>query len=137
MTNHLPHIPIGAAPANPTLPPILAASLALRGLRVAVVDTDIQSPGIHTLFASISVHFTLNDYLWGKCGVREAALDVTSGVVDEAGVCQVPAGGQVFLVPSSIKTGEIARILKEKYDVEDLNNGFHDLCHSWISISAD
>lgn len=109
----------------------LAAGLALRGLRVAVVDTDIQSPGIHTLFRvdPHSVHFTLNDYLWGKCGVREAALNVTSGVVDEAGVCQVPAGGQVFLVPSSIKTGEIARILKEKYDVEDLNNGFHDLCH--------
>lgn len=109
----------------------LAAGLAMRGLRVAVVDTDIQSPGIHTLFRvdPHSVHFTLNDYLWGKCGVREAALDVTSGVVDEAGVCQVPQGGQVFLVPSSIKTGEIARILKEKYDVEDLNNGFHDLCH--------
>ncbi len=31
-------------------------------------------------------------------------------------------------MPSSIKTGEIARILKEKYDVEDLNRGFVDLC---------
>ncbi|NKN36399.1 MinD/ParA family protein [Agrobacterium sp. a22-2] len=108
----------------------LAAGLALRGYRVAVVDTDIQSPGIHTLFRvdPHAVRFTLNDYLWGKCGVSEAALDVTSGVVDENGVEVVPEGGRVFLIPSSIKTGEIARILKEKYDVEDLNTGFHDLC---------
>lgn len=108
----------------------LAAGLALRGHRVGIVDTDIQSPGIHTLFKvdPHSPRFTLNDYLWGRCGVAEAALDVTGGVVDEDGVCVVPEGGKVFLVPSSIKTGEIARILKEKYDVEDLNTGFQELC---------
>ena len=108
----------------------LAAGLALRGHRVGVVDTDIQSPGIHTLFRvdPHSVRLTLNDYLWGKCGVAEAAIDVTSGVVDGDGTELVPEGGKVFLVPSSIKTGEIARILKEKYDVEDLNTGFQSLC---------
>lgn len=108
----------------------LSAGLALRGHRVGVVDTDIQSPGIHTLFRvdPHSVHYTLNDYLWGRCGVAETALDVTNGVVDEAGTPLVPDGGKVFLVPSSIKTGEIARILKEKYDVEDLNTGFQSLC---------
>jgi MinD-like ATPase involved in chromosome partitioning or flagellar assembly len=108
----------------------LAAGLALRGHRVGVVDTDIQSPGIHTLFKvdPHAVHFTLNDYLWGRCGVAEAAIDVTAGVVDDAGTALVPDGGKVFLVPSSIKTGEIARILKEKYDVEDLNTGFQSLC---------
>lgn len=109
----------------------LAAGLALRGHRVGVVDTDIQSPGIHTLFKvdPHALRFTLNDYLWGKCGVAETALDVTSGVVDGEGREIVPEGGKVYLVPSSIKTGEIARILKEKYDVEDLNTGFHDLCN--------
>lgn len=108
----------------------LAAGLALRGNRVGVVDTDIQSPGIHTLFRvdPHGVQFTLNDYLWGKCAVRDTAIDVTSGVVGEQGQEMVPEGGKVFLVPSSIKTGEIARILKEKYDVEDLNRGFQDLC---------
>lgn len=108
----------------------LAAGLALRGKRVGIVDTDIQSPGIHALF-KVDPHglrFTLNDYLWGKCGVTEAAIDVTGGIVDEAGEVVVPEGGKVFLVPSSIKTGEIARILKEKYDVEDLNTGFQSLC---------
>lgn len=108
----------------------LAAGLALRGHRVGVVDTDIQSPGIHTLFKvdPHTVRYTLNDYLWGRCGVSEAALDVTGGVVDDTGSSPVPDGGKVYLVPSSIKTGEIARILKEKYDVEDLNTGFQNLC---------
>ncbi|AYG61895.1 MinD/ParA family protein [Rhizobium jaguaris] len=108
----------------------LAAGLALRGYRVGVIDTDIQSPGIHTLFKvdPHNLRFTLNDYLWGRCGVTETALDVTSGIVDENGMVVVPDGGRAFLVPSSIKTGEIARILKEKYDVEDLNTGFQNLC---------
>ncbi len=108
----------------------LAAGLALRGHRVGIVDTDIQSPGIHALF-KVDPHglrFTLNDYLWGRCGATETAIDVTGGVVDEDGRVAVPEGGKVYLVPSSIKTGEIARILKEKYDVEDMNTGFQELC---------
>ena len=108
----------------------LSAGLALRGHRVGIVDTDIQSPGIHALFKvdPHNLRFTLNDYLWGRCGVSETAIDVTGGVVDESGTAVVPEGGKIFLVPSSIKTGEIARILKEKYNVEDLNTGFQDLC---------
>lgn len=110
----------------------LAAGLAMRGYRTAIVDTDIQSPGVHALFKvdPHALRFTLNDYLWGRCGVTETAIDVTGGVVDETGTCVVPEGGKVFLVPSSIKTGEIARILKEKYDVEDLNSGFRELCEA-------
>lgn len=108
----------------------LASALALRGHRVGIVDTDIQSPGIHTLFKVDlnGVSQTLNNYLWGHCGVTDTALDVTANVVDAQGQSMVPDGGKVYLVPSSIKTGEIARILKEKYDVEDLNRGFVDLC---------
>ena len=108
----------------------LAAGLALRGHRVGVVDTDIQSPGIHTLFKvdHDALRFTLNNYLWGHCSVEETAADVTGGIVDANGAVVTPEGAQVFLVPSSIKTGEIARILKEKYNVEDLNKGFQDLC---------
>lgn len=108
----------------------LAAALALRGHRVGIVDTDIQSPGIHALFKVDlnTVKHTLNNFLWGHCGITDTALDVTANVVDGQGQSQVPEGGRVFLVPSSIKTGEIARILKEKYDVEDLNRGFIELC---------
>ena len=46
----------------------LAALMAAQGLRVAVVDTDIQSPGIHVLFGlgEDDMGHTLNDFLWGQ-----------------------------------------------------------------------
>lgn len=100
----------------------LSALLAMGGARVGVVDTDIASPGIHVLFnldESEMVH-SLNDYLWGKCGIKEAAHDVTGHVGAEI-------KGQIFLIPSSIKAGEIARILREGYDVGLLNDGFRDI----------
>ena len=63
---------------------------------------------------------SLNDYLWGKCSIEEAAHDVTGHVGGEI-------KGQIFLIPSSIKPGEIARILREGYDVGLLNDGFRDV----------
>ncbi len=100
----------------------IAALLAMDGARVCVVDTDINSPGIHVLFnldESEMVH-SLNDYLWGKCSIDEAAHDVTGHVGSEI-------KGQIYLIPSSIKPGEIARILREGYDVGLLNDGFRDV----------
>ncbi len=58
----------------------LAALLAAGGRRVGVVDTDIQSPGIHVLFGlkDEKLPRALNDYLWGKCKIEQAAHDVTA-----------------------------------------------------------
>jgi len=47
----------------------LAAVLSARGQRVGVVDTDIQSPGIHVLFglAGDDLATSLNDFSgWGS-----------------------------------------------------------------------
>ena len=95
---------------------------ALQGLRVGVVDTDIQSPGIHVLFGldEQDMGKSLNDYLWGKCNIEETAHDVTASLGPQV-------KGKVFLVPSSIKAGEIARVLREGYDVGLLNDGFNAL----------
>jgi MinD-like ATPase involved in chromosome partitioning or flagellar assembly len=107
----------------------LATQLAMRGQRVAIIDTDIQSPGIHVLFQvdPQELKLTLNDYLWGRCRVEETAVDVTGLITDANGKPVVAAPGAVLLVPSSIKAGEIARIIKEGYDVNALNDGFQDL----------
>lgn len=106
----------------------LASNLALRGKRVAIVDTDIQSPGIHVLFQvdPQAMHHTLNDYLWGRCAVEETAHDVTANVFGPDGQPALPEGSAVLLIPSSVKAGEIARIIKEGYDVTLLNDGFRD-----------
>jgi MinD-like ATPase involved in chromosome partitioning or flagellar assembly len=101
----------------------LAALLAAQGKRVGVVDTDIQSPGIHVLFGldeNTDIGYSLNDYLWGKCAIEKTAHDVT----DKLGP---GIKGKVFLIPSSIKAGEIARVLREGYDVSLLNDGFQAL----------
>ena len=100
----------------------VASLLAMEGKRVGIVDTDIQSPGIHVLFNldESEVEHSLNDYLWGKCSIKDAAHDVT-------GRTGADIKGQIFLIPSSIKAGEIARVLREGYDVGLLNDGFRDL----------
>lgn len=101
----------------------LAAVIASQGQRVGIIDTDIQSPGIHVLFGmdENSVKYSLNDYLWGRCNLEEAAYDVTPEELN-----QTP--GKIFLVPSSIKMGEIARIVKEGYNVLLLTHGLQQLC---------
>jgi len=100
----------------------LATLLATNGHRVGVVDTDIQSPGIHILFGldEAEMGHSLNDYLWGTCHIKETAHDVTPRLSGEI-------SGQVFLIPSSMKAGDIARVLREGYDVGVLRDGFHEL----------
>lgn len=109
----------------------IATLLATEGYRVGVIDTDIQSPGIHVLLGlhEEDMKFSLNDYLWGKCDIRQTAHDVTANLSSDikGQLLVIPKGGQVFLIPSSIKVGEIARVLREGYDVGLLNDGFHEL----------
>jgi MinD-like ATPase involved in chromosome partitioning or flagellar assembly len=102
----------------------LASLLAADALRVGVVDTDLNSPGVHVPFGldleDPNLKYTLNDYLWGKCNIEEAAHDVTTNL-------HRSVEGQIFLVPASIKAGEITRLLRDGYDVGLLNDGFDDL----------
>jgi MinD-like ATPase involved in chromosome partitioning or flagellar assembly len=106
----------------------LAALIALEGKRVAVVDTDIQSPGIHVLFGldENKMGLTLNDYLQGKCKIEDVALNIGE-VVEEAQGRKQLAGKTLWLVPSSIRSREIRKVIQEGYDVNQLNEGFHDL----------
>jgi septum site-determining protein MinD len=99
----------------------ISALMALQGYKVGVVDTDIASPGIHIIFGMDEdrMERALNDYLWGKCHIEDCAYDVGESCGLEP--------GRIFLIPSSIKPGEIARLLQEGYDVALLNDGFHEL----------
>jgi septum site-determining protein MinD len=100
----------------------VATLLAAGGQRIGVVDTDIQSPGIHVLFgmSQETMSRSLNDYLWGRCEIGAAAYDVTSSL-DEG------LGGRVFLIPSSSNPSDIARVMHDGYDVALLNDGFRKL----------
>ncbi len=98
----------------------LAVAIASQGRRVGVVDTDIQSPGIHVLFglAPDKINRALNDYLFGRCPIEDTTYDVTPSAA---------AAGAVYLVPSSLNAAEITRVLREGYDVERLSDGFQSL----------
>ena len=100
----------------------LAALLAAQGQRVGVIDTDIQSPGIHILFglAGEEIQASLNDYLWHGRDIKDAALDVTPNL---GGTIK----GRIFLIPSSVKPGEITRVLREGYDAQLLTSGLRRL----------
>lgn len=100
----------------------LAVCVAAAGHRVGIVDTDIQSPGIHVIFGldEAKVNRSLNDYLYDRCGIGETAYEVTPPAV--AGT-----GGRIYLIPSSLKPGDIARVLREGYNVNRLTDGFQEL----------
>jgi MinD-like ATPase involved in chromosome partitioning or flagellar assembly len=100
----------------------VAYLLALAGRSVGVIDTDIQSPGIHILFGLEGAEITtsLNDYLWHRRDITETALDVTPNLTADT-------GGRLFLIPSSTEPGQIARVLREGYDAERLTRGLRAL----------
>lgn len=97
----------------------LAAQMALGGKRVGVIDTDVQSPGIHVLFglAGAEIRLSLNDYLWRGRTITEVAHDVTDG----------SGPGRIHLVPASTQPGEISRVLREGYDAQALIRGLRRL----------
>lgn len=100
----------------------LATVLALQGRRVALVDTDLASPGVHVLFgfAPTADQHTLNDHLEGAVPIRSCAHEVSPAEVKRA-------QGHVWLVPAAMNSDRIARLLREGYEVEKLNDALFEL----------
>jgi MinD-like ATPase involved in chromosome partitioning or flagellar assembly len=86
----------------------LATYLALHGFKVVIIDADVISPGIHAVFGLDEHSFddTLTDYLLGECDLSDALYDISDevGLPDES----------LYLMPSSIRTEDIAGILDKK-----------------------
>ena len=101
----------------------VATLLAAEGRQVGVVDLDIQSPGVHVIFGfdqDQAMKHSLNDYLWGDCELRGCGPRRHAAANSD-----LP--GRVWLVPSSMRPGDIARVMHEGYDVNRLNEGFRKL----------
>lgn len=95
----------------------LAFLAAREGARVAVLDTDLQSPGVHVLFGVEQGRIlrSLSDFVQGQCEMSEVAIDLTSELGLEEN------GGQLLLLPSSMKLEAITAILSKGYEVARLN----------------
>ncbi len=104
----------------------IATAIARKGYRVGMIDADIQSPGIHILFGlePEKIDRTLNDFLWGRCAITDAVYNVTSVLKDQG---TAHRNSSIYLIPSSIKVNDISRILRERFDIELLLEGFQTL----------
>src|SRR4051794_36480328 len=86
----------------------LAVSIARQGHRVGIVDTDVQSPGIHVLFGFDAAETSrcLNDFLWGACAIQDTAHDVSTALLDNSAPGadnRAQSGQALYLLPASIK----------------------------------
>jgi len=92
------------------------------GKRVAVLDADLQSPGIHILFNfdQEKVKLTLYDFLRGKCAIGQVVYDVSER-------CNPGSSGKIWLVPAALNAQAITRLLEEGYDIQRLNANFDEL----------
>lgn len=100
----------------------LAYLTALRGNRVAVLDTDLQSPGVHVVFGMEKerITHTLTDFVQNKCELEECSYDMSPQLGLEG-------DSAVWLLPSSMRIEDIMHVLDEGYDVGKLNTHFNAL----------
>lgn len=100
----------------------IAGVLATEGQNVCLVDTDIQSPGVHVLLgiAEDEMMCTLSDFLLGECEIDDAVYDA-SGLLPEG------ATGSLLVVPSKLNSQVIAAIVGGGYDAGLLDEGLRML----------
>jgi len=107
----------------------LGTIMATQGLRVGILDANFEWHSLQYLFNlnETEIGHSLNDYLWGKCEIQDMVQDVT----DKVGA---DIQGKIFLIPASMNPGEIARVLRDGYDIGLLT----DVCRSLIkSLNLD
>lgn len=100
----------------------LTAALAQKGLRVAIVDTSLQSPGVHYPFGihEDTIEFALNDYLHGRCDIQQATYNITPQLHAEL-------KGEIFLTPASIVAEDILQVVRQGYNLDLFHKGLDDL----------
>jgi MinD-like ATPase involved in chromosome partitioning or flagellar assembly len=91
-------------------------------MRVGILDLDVQSPGIHLMFGlnGQDLSFTLNDFIGGHCGLKDIAYNVTEAL-------RKPVPGEVWLIPASTRPGQIAQLISQGYDADQLQDIFSRL----------
>ena len=102
----------------------LATYCAMQGARVGVIDTDIQSPGVHVIFGlgNKKLKYTLNDFLFKKCEIDSVAVDVSKSLK--------VTDGKLFVFPAALDANEITKVLREGYEVTMMSEGFSEISGS-------
>lgn len=90
----------------------LGTLAACAGWRVALLDTALQSAGLHHLFGVelAAGAPSLAGYLGGECEIEDAVLDVSA-------VVAAPGGGSLLLVPAAADQASATALLARGYDL--------------------
>src|SRR5918992_1844015 len=101
----------------------LAYLAASAGKRVAVLDSDLQAPGVHVLFGfdTDQMPYTLSDFFFDRCQLEEAAYNLKGSPELENVV------GSIFLLPSRLTVDAIMQVVSEGYDVSKLGDQLNKL----------
>jgi MinD-like ATPase involved in chromosome partitioning or flagellar assembly len=101
----------------------LAYLAARAGKRVAVLDSDLQAPGVHLLFGfdTDRMPHTLSDFFFNRCGLEEAAYNL-KGLAELENI-----DGAIFLLPSRMTVDAIMQVVAEGYDVGKLDDQLNKL----------
>lgn len=97
----------------------LAVLLSMRGERVCIIDTDVNGPGIHSLF-NIKYELTLVDFLQGTCR--------PSDVVYRYG------NNELYIVPSKACEEDIITMFDTPGEARDKMLGLINSIHKDLSI---
>jgi septum site-determining protein MinD len=100
----------------------LGVLMAEEGRKVALLDTDFQAPSLHLLLQlpEDKLRNTLNDYLWGDCGIQAVVHEASDWL-------NIPTPGRLYLLPASPNITHIMRMLAGSYDFEKLDQGLCEL----------
>jgi septum site-determining protein MinD len=101
----------------------LAYLAASAGKRVAVLDSDLQAPGVHLLFGfdTDRMPYTLSDFFFDRCQLEEAAYNLKGSAELEN------VAGSIFLLPSRMTVDAIMQVVSEGYDVSKLGDQLNRL----------
>jgi septum site-determining protein MinD len=99
-----------------TLSANLAVSLALKNKRVAVMDMDLEGPGLHVIFGldPFELPFTLNDVLTKGAQPEQAALKMNDRLHLNKGA--------LYFSPASVKVEEILKSLRSGFELDSFSN---------------
>jgi len=102
----------------------MAASLAVAGKRVGVIDAALESPSIHIPFGlkESKTGYYLNDFLSGKCTIEQTIHDVTPSI-------DAAQDGRIILVPANDKYG-VFDAMRDVYSPERLARGGESIINS-------
>ena len=99
----------------------LAATLALKGRKVGVMDMDLEGPGLHVIFGldPYELPFTLNDVLTNGAQPEQATVNMNERL-------HLDRGG-IYFAPASVKVEEILKSLRSGFELDSFSNAIKKL----------